>query len=184
MTRISGLDLSLSCTGVTRITRGDALGHQVDVRRVMSKPTKSPTLGDRSTRLRRLAGEITALCAGSSLVVVEGPAYSSNSGAAHDRAGLWWLVVARLQGAGIQVVEVPPASLKTYATGKGNAGKDDVLTAVIRRYAHVSFNGNDEADSLILASMGARFAGFPIEGDLPQVQLRAMEKVSWHPTTR
>ena len=182
--RVVGLDLSLTCTGVARIDRGDALGHETQVRRVVSKPTKDPTLADRSRRLRRLAGDTTALCAGASLVVVEGPSYASTSGAAHDRAGFWWLVVGRLTGAGLNVVEVPPASLKTYATGKGNAGKDDVLTAVVRRYPDVTFAGNDEADALVLAAMGARFAGFPIEDSLPQTHLRALEKVQWHPTTR
>lgn len=182
--RVVGLDLSLTSTGVACVTRGDGLGHDVQVRRVLSKPTAHPSLADRSRRLRRLAGETTALCAGAALIVVEGPAYASTSGAAHDRAGYWWLVVGRLTGAGLNVVEVPPASVKTYATGKGNAGKDDVLTAAVRRYPHVEFAGNDEADALVLAAMGARFAGFPIEDALPQTHLRALEKVQWHPTTR
>lgn len=175
--RVVGLDLSLSCTGVAQITTGTPA--LVVVRRVVSKPTKEPTTLTRSVRLRRLAGDTTALCAGADLVVVEGPAYASSGAGTWDRAGFWWLVVARLTGAGLNVVEVPPSSLKTYATGKGNAGKDDVLSHAVRRYPHVAFNGNDEADALILAAMGARFAGCPIETSLPNTHTRAMTSVRW-----
>lgn len=192
MTRIVGLDLSLQRTGVTCIDR-DGLAATVQVRSVTAKARAVKrgdpphTLAERSLRLRRLAGEVTGLCAGADLVVVEGPTYSSDTGKAHDRAGMWWLIVARLTGAGLNVVEVSPTALKTYALGKGagaGTGKDDVVTAVVRRYPHIEFSGNDEADSLVLAAMGARFAGFPIEpgGDLPQTHLRGMDSVKWNPT--
>lgn len=188
MTVITGLDLSLTRTGVTRIVTHPSAPAAVTCRsvmiraRVVKKGDPPHTMAERSTRLRRIAGDVTTLCTGSDLVVVEGPSYSSDSGKAHDRAGLWWLIVARLTGAGLQVVEVPPSSLKMYALGKGGgagAGKDDVLSATIRRHPTVEFSGNDEADSLVLASMGARFVGQPIDGDLPQRYLRAMDGVRW-----
>lgn len=182
--RVVGLDLSLTCTGVARITNREYEGTTVQVTRVTSKPTRDPSLADRSRRLRRLAADVVTLAAGADLVLVEGPSYASNTGSAHDRAGLWWLIVGRLTGAGLNVVEVPPSSLKTYATGKGNAGKDDVLSAVVRRYPSVTFNGNDEADALVLAAMGARFAGFPIEpgAGLPLTHTRGMTRIAWAPT--
>lgn len=156
---------------------------KVSVARIVSKPSKDPTLADRSVRLRKLAQQATQACVGADLAVVEGPTYASTTGAAHDRAGFWWLVVGRLTGAGLNVVEVPPASVKTYATGKGNAGKDQVLAAVVLRYRHhVEVTGNDEADGLVLAAMGARFARVPIEDTLPQTHLRAMTGVRWTPT--
>lgn len=170
---VIGLDLSLTSTGVARIDGSDAT-----VARVVSKPAAS-TLAARSARLRSIAAKVTGMCAGAGLVVVEGPAYASKSGAAHDRAGYWWLVVAELTATGVPVVEVPPATLKVFATGRGNAGKDDVLTAVVRRYPHVEFAGNDEADALVLAAMGCRLLGAPLEASLPQTHLRAMEKVKY-----
>lgn len=192
MTTIVGLDLSLARTGVARITRGDALGHEVTVQsvivkqRTVSTKRRDPplTLHERDVRLRKIAGRVIDLCRGADLVVVEGPSYGSSAeSGTWDRAGLWWLIVARLGGAGLPVVEVPPSSLKTYALGKGGGagtGKDDVVTAVVRAYPDVAFSGNDEADALVLAAMGARFAGFPIEPRTPPAtHLRAMHGVKW-----
>ena len=68
----------------------------------------------------------------------------------------------------------PPTSRATYATGKDNAGKDAVLAAVVRRYPDVDVTGNDEADALVMAAMGARLLGHPLEDSLPQSHLRAL----------
>ena len=222
MTRIVGLDLSLTGTGIATVdnapvcpscggtvtTSGDRhpprciravcryegpgdTAHRVAVSRVTSKgPARRKgdppvPLSSRSVRLRRLAQQITQECAGADLVVVEGPSYASEGAGTWDRAGLWWLVVGRLTGAGLPVVEVPPSNVKMYALGKGNGastGKDEVLAAVIRRYLPVvEVPGNNEADALVLAAMGARFTGAPIEpgGDLPAANLRAMTTVRW-----
>lgn len=180
MTRIVGLDLSLTSTGLVRGT----VGALPTIERITSKPppANKVTLGTRSTRLRSLAGQITERCAGADLVVVEAPTYSGKTtGSAHDRAGLWWLVVARLTGAGLQVVEAELHAVKMYATGRGNADKDAVLAAVVRRYPLLEVTGNDEADALVLYAMGARFTGTPLEPVLPAQNLRAMDRVAWTP---
>lgn len=175
--RVVGLDLSLTGTGLA-----DAAGMVVEVARFGS-PADDRTVAGRSRRLRHLAGRIhdRILLAGRpDLVVVESPAYSSSTGKAHDRSGLWWLVVARLTGSGVVVVEVTTQHLKMYATGRGTGvDKDDVLAAVVRRYPGVNVGKNDEADALVLAAMGRRYLGDPIEGLLPQTHLRAMTRVAW-----
>ena len=84
---------------------------------------------------------------------------------------------------------IPPASLKMYATGKGNASKDAVLAAAIRRYPDVEFDGNDAADALILAAMGADHLGFPLvsktpsgrksRATLPARNREALGKIDW-----
>jgi crossover junction endodeoxyribonuclease RuvC len=155
-----GLDLSLTSTGVAVATPNGAITD-----RITSKPVPNATHAD--------------------LVIIEGPSYGSTTPHQHDRAGLWWLVVADLRNLAYQVVEVPPSTRMRYATGRGNANKDDVLSAVIRRYPHVDVNGNDEADALILAAMGARHLGLPLEGKvlagpiLPLTHLAAMDAVHW-----
>lgn len=182
MTVVVGLDSSLTSYGLARLDLPGLIPDpSVRVSRLTSKPPPADevTLDTRSHRLRRLAGGAFNACAGADLVMIEGPSYASDSGAAHDRAGLWWMVVGRLTGQGYTVVEVPPSTVKVYATGNGGAPKDQVLAAVIRRYPAVEVSGNDEADALVLAAMGARHLGQPIEPDLPQTHLRAMKAVKW-----
>jgi crossover junction endodeoxyribonuclease RuvC len=75
---------------------------------------------------------------------------------------------------------VPPSSLKVYATGNGNADKDAVLAAVVLRYQGlVTVVNNDIADALIIAAIGARQIGAPLEASLPATHLRAMGGVTW-----
>ena len=81
-------------------------------------------------------------------------------------------------GAGVPVLPVPPSCRAKYATGKGNAGKDEVLLAVARRYPHAPVGGNDEADALVLAAMGARLLGEPVEDSLPKAHLDALAKLA------
>jgi crossover junction endodeoxyribonuclease RuvC len=183
--KVIGLDLSLTSTGVAVATQDGAVTD-----RITSKPVPNATLEDRDVRLYAIQRRVMEYVTGDvDLVVVEGPSYGSTTGHQHDRAGLWWLVVRSLfrQSSTFHVVEVPPSSRMKYATGRGNASKDDVLSAAIRRYPHVDVNGNDEADALVLAAMGARWLGHPLEGQyhgtaapfLPQTHLAAMDAVHW-----
>lgn len=170
-----GLDLSLTSTGVATIRNGAAV-----VRRITSKPTKDATTEDTSARLDSLVAAIVSAIPSSdaTLVAVEGPSFGSTGGAQHERGGLWWLVRRALRAEGLDVVVVPPTVVKKYATGAGNAQKDRVLAAVVRRYPDVDVTGNDEADALVLAAIRARNAGFPFEVSLPQVQADAAKSVS------
>lgn len=187
---IVGLDLSLTSSGVVRLrldvptTVGFAPPHTLH--RVQSKAVHGKDTAAKSRRLRTIAGEVTQLCAGAGLVLVEGPSYGSEGRGTWDRAGLWWLVVARLTGAGLNVVEVPPTNLKQYVLGKGggkDTGKDQMLAAVIRRYTWAEVDGNDVADALGLAAMGARFTGCPVD-DLPAKNLSALRGIAWAPNER
>ena len=162
MSRITGLDLSLASTGIARIV--DGRGH---VDRVRSAGHNGDTLGARQHRLHAIASTVCARARLSDLVVIESPAYSRTQGAAHDRSGLWWLIVNHLIRHHVPVAEVPPSVRAKFATGRGNAGKDEVLAAVIKRYPDVDVTGNDEADALTLAAMGALHLGVPLTGAIP-----------------
>lgn len=172
--KVVGLDLSLTSTGVAVATQDGAVTD-----RITSKPTPNATLADRAERLRGIRTRILELARLADLVVIEGPSYGSTTGHQHDRSGLWWLVVSSLE-VRHAVVEVPPSTRIRYALGKGAGSKDDVLTAVIRRYPHVDVNGNDEADALLLAAMGARWLGRPLERQpLAKTHTAALDKVTW-----
>jgi Holliday junction resolvasome RuvABC endonuclease subunit len=170
-----GLDLSLTSTGVAVIP-----GDQIRVVRVTSKPVPKATSDDTAFRLDGIVDGILAHIPASdaTFVAVEGPSFGSSGSAAHVLGGLWWMVRHALRVEGLDVVIVPPSVVKKYATGKGNAPKDQVLAAVIRRYPDVNVTGNDEADALVLAAIRARHTGHPIEETLPVAQASAAEKVT------
>ncbi|WP_051750079.1 hypothetical protein [Phycicoccus jejuensis] len=175
MTRVLGLDLSLAATGLALIDTDDRL--VVDTWTHGTKPGPD-TITGRLTRLDAITSQVTCLDR-IDLVVIEGPSLGQRAqSGTFERAGLWWLTVNRLDQDGVRVVEVPPSTLKRYATGKGNASKDAVLLAVARRYPHVDVKSNDEADALVLAAMGARHLGAPVD-DLPKGHLAAMDAVAW-----
>lgn len=168
---VVGLDLSLTSTGCAWINVVDG-AHHVEVER-----WRPPSRGH--LRLDYLMEQVGLAVAGATLVVLEGPSFGSVGAGSHDRAGLWWLVAHHLWTRRLDYAVVPPMSRAMYGAGRGNAAKDDVLAAVIRRYPDVPVAGNDQADALILAAMGVRHLGHPLERELPQVNLRAMDKIVW-----
>jgi hypothetical protein len=180
--RVVGLDLSLSATGIA-----SNLGW---VHTVASEPPPTPrdprtgkptpaTLDQRRERLAAIAVEVISMCTSADLVVIEGPSYASSGSGTWDRAGLWWLVVHGLLAQQHTVALVPPSNRMKYATGKGRIAKEAVFAAVIRRYPDVEVSNNNEADAWVLAAMGARSLGHPVEQSLPLAHLEAMDKVTW-----
>lgn len=180
---VVGIDISLTSTGMCSIRDGN-----VSVWTVPSRPLGT-TLDARAERLDQISKKIAAGCLvddlrrwNLDLVVIEAPSLGqSRQGGTHDRSGLWWLVVDCLRRMGATVVEVPPACRAKYAAGKGNATKDAVMLAVARRYDGLCLvSGNDEADALVLAAMGARHLGRPVEvSPLPAANVAGMDGVAW-----
>ena len=181
--RVAGIDLSLASTGLAD-NRG-----RVD--RVQTKSSGADaTVSDVLRRLHRIVAEVQAFATlgadldgtkfpadPADLVVIEGPAYGTRrQGGEHVRAGCWWLVADRLTDWGLPILVVPPSVRAMYATGKGNASKDAVLAAAIKRYPAWDITGNDVADAVVLAAIGARLLGHPID-DLPKTHLRALDKL-------
>ncbi len=58
---------------------------------------------------------------------------------------------------GIDILLVPPASLKIFMTGKGNADKEAVMQAIADTYGY-NITQNDEADAFALMKMGEMYA--------------------------
>lgn len=177
---VAGLDLSLASTGIA-VTRNDG---GILTRRVRSSGKKDDTWAQRSARLKGLAAEIVSWIPEDSLVVIESPSYASTTGAQHDRSGLWWIVYGTLELRGCNIIPVTPAQRMTYAVGKGGGkgtDKDNILAATIRRYPDIDITGNDIADAVLLAAIGARLDGRPIEDSLPAANLKALAKLSIPP---
>lgn len=171
---VVGIDLSLTATGIAHAYTGAAV-----VETITSIGKAGATLADRAARLDHLTTTILENLGNAQLVVIEGPAYSRSNPGMHDRSGLWWLVVDALRHRAYPTAVVTPTGRAKYATGKGNAGKDQVLLAVARRYPDVEVTNNNEADALVLAAMGARHLGHALEHDLPKTHLTAMDAAAW-----
>lgn len=167
-----GIDLSLTGTGLAIIVENGIRTHLFT-----SKGKKDASLSERANRLNDLTNAITQSIPSGALVVIEQPAYSQTGGSHHDRSGLWWLVLTALHPYH-RIVEVAPGTLKKFATGKGNAGKDEMLAAAIRRYPNAEVTNNNVADALHLAAMGARYLGHPQEADTVKIA-EAMAVPRW-----
>lgn len=113
------------------------------------------------------------------LVVIEGYSYASGN-KAHDVGEMGGVVRLALYEAGIAYHVVSPATIKMAATGKGNASKDDVLLAAVRRLGYDG-NNKDEADALWLYRLTLHaLGGTPL--DVPKTHLRALAALPWAKT--
>lgn len=165
----AGIDLSLTSTGICVTGDGERY-----IRRIQTKAV--PDLRATRRRLLSISAEIEGMVPRGSYVCIEGPSMASKFGHPHDRSGLWWLVVDMLMRNSCTVVSVPPTSRAKYATGKGNAAKDAVLAAVIRKHPDLPIVCNDVADAVALDDMANRFNGTPLD-DPPATHLKALEGV-------
>lgn len=170
---VVGLDLSLTGTGLARVSE-DGL----QVKRISSIGSADATLVERSVRLKSMIDRILTWTGEPGLVAIESPAYHSASGHTHDRSGLWFGVVSALLDQGVIVAEVPPATLKKYATGKGNVNKDAMIAAMVRRFPDVDINDNNIADAVALGCVAARLLDHPIDGELSQARGQAWKTIT------
>lgn len=154
---VVGVDLSLTSTAIAAMSTADGTLY---VHRVRSSGKSDASLYEKLARAEKLADDIVAavMACSPSLVSIEGAQFStSKDSSAHRRAGLWWLVISKLRSNGVDVVEVPVSTVKKWATGKGNAGKDAMIAFAARRWEQVT--QNDEADAAWLADISAYVKG-------------------------
>lgn len=177
MVDVVGLDVSLTATGIADSDGGLNL--------VGSTGVLGMELYDRIDAIDALAAEIVESVKERKpvLVVVEGLEVASAARNALvsviDRAWLYLGVVRRLRGLGIDLAVATPASLKVYATGRGNATKNAVIDAVARRLPRFETGGNDNlCDAAVLCAMGSDRRGTPL-ALLPRAHTRALDAVHW-----
>lgn len=161
MTVVGGLDQSLTSFGVACVSSGSA----PELRRW--QPAKR--LGTGHERLEWLLGNVREAAAGWDLAVIEGLAFGARGSSLLDLAGLFTAVTHELWKLGVPYAVVSPYVRAKYITGNVKAGKDECLLAVERRFPGAVVAGNDQADALTLAAMGADHLGFPL-AKLPEAQ--------------
>ena len=111
------------------------------------------------------------------MVVIEG--YSFGSGhRAHNMGELGGVVRLALFEKGRVLAVVPPSSRAKYATGKGNAPKEQVLAEAIRRLKYEGHD-NNEADAMWLLAMAADQYDAPYRVVVPAGHRVALKSIEW-----
>lgn len=161
--KVTGLDLSMTATGLT-------------ASRDAGKPgvwtIKTRAAGD--LRLSEIKTRVLELAAGSDLVLIEG--YLNRSMSAGITGMVHGAVRLALYEEGLRYATLPPASLKKFATGKGNASKTEMAVAAFRRGDGIEFTDDNACDSWWLWVAANEFLEQPVVA-LPKAQREALEKV-------
>jgi len=148
-----GLDLSLTSTGV-------AIG-----RATWAIATKGLRGEERLIYIRDLILEAISDLEpepdNQFVVFVEGYSFASRNSHAHALGELGGVIRVALHEAEIPFVEVPPTCRAKFATGKGNASKSEVVSAISARTSLIwDGPGNeDRCDAWILQEMGRTILG-------------------------
>ena len=170
--KVLGIDPSLTSTGLALVEGGRVIRTE----RVRSKLKGHERVREILIAIRNLAIDDDEV----DIVGIEGPAFRAKGSSVVQIFGLWGIITHKLWEWKVPYYVVPPSNRMKYATGKGQISKDEVLAAVIDRYRDlVQVTGNDVADALIVAAMGARHFEEPLESSLPQTHLKALEGVQW-----
>lgn len=164
---VVGLDLSLTSTGI-------ALGDDwTDA--FVSKKKGMERLDE---ILDRIQGTVCWLP--TPYVVVEGYAFARRANYAFSLGELGGLVKYWCWKNDIPVVEVPPTLRAKFATGRGNANKSEVVSAISARTG-MTFAGSgadDMVDAWILLEMGKQHFN-QSDRSWPQQHMEALKKVEW-----
>jgi hypothetical protein len=156
--RVVGLDLSMTATGVC-----DGDGAR----------TVKPASRDGDRRLMQIVAELRPLCYGADLVVIEDlPTHAHSAGI----TGMVHGAVRHMLLSGPPYVTVPPASLKKFATGRGNCGKPEMAVALFKR-AGLELGDSDQVDAWWLRAAGHQLLGDPLV-ELPAAQVAALDKLA------
>lgn len=171
--RVIGIDLSLSATGVAIHTEdGQALSTTI-------RTGPGDHLADQHDRITHIISEINGrLHNRTALAVLEGPSYGSRGAGTWDRAGLWWMTYHLLHSCAVPTAVIPPATLKRFATGRGNATKTDMAVALAKRTDGLEMRDDNRVDAWWLAAAGREHLGHPIVS-LPKAQRDALASADW-----
>lgn len=166
MKPIAGIDLSLTSTG---------LSCDDEMIVIQSKETGAQRLFEIQSYVRQfLSNHDFPFC------VIEGYSFNSRNTQAHKIGELGGVIRLQLHILGIPFVEVPPTSRAKFATGKGNAGKSEVVSAVSARTGIVwTGSGSDDlCDAFILEEMGRTVVGNN-RFDWPEENKKALSSIDW-----
>lgn len=123
-----GVDQSLSSTG---ICIGDGVSALEYLDYFSTKKISDEELAD-IKRVKEISEHIVKLAKEYKVshIYLEAISYGSTGRATRQLAGLLFVMASDLIDEGFDVHIVPPTSLKKFATGKGNSGKDVMMSSL------------------------------------------------------
>jgi len=163
-----GLDLSLTSTGVS--VGGKTFSIKSKLRGIQ--------------RLVEISEQVieSAKKTNPAIVILEGYSYGSKFSRAHALGELGGAVKVGLHLAGFRIVEVPPKCRAKFATGNGNASKNDVMAFMALNFPGLFAKtcGDDEYDAWVLEQMGYAQIG-ECSFRWSNSQLLGLKRVDWSP---
>jgi crossover junction endodeoxyribonuclease RuvC len=162
--RYVGIDPS-SKTGLVII---DKQGNIINTQDVTTKEKKDPH------RFSDIADKIIDELEPNDVITIEGFSYGSKGKGVSFQYGLGWIIRYLLMERGYNYIEVPPTSVKKFATGKGNTKKDEMVLPIYKKWGfeHTSDNVRD---AFVLAQMAK---GIYDSSNLTEYQKEALKKVT------
>lgn len=160
--RVIGIDPSLAATGVAT---SDGELHTIKTKTAWGEAERHLTIYREFNLLVVTKPEVPTLA-----VIEDLPANAMSAGLTGRAQGILRLSLAQR---GIPYVAIPPATLKKFATGKGNARKP------VMRQAWLEFTGEDNKDDNQVDAAWLRQIGLHLTGEsvnLPPEQLAAVDK--------
>lgn len=161
-----GLDISLTSTGYS-------INGNTGLIKVKSKGAE---------RLHQISTAVADLCIENNVEVValEGYSFASRNSQAHSIGELGGCIRMKLWESSIPYIEIPPTSRAKFATGRGNAGKSEVVSSISSKTG-MTFSGSgadDECDAWILEQMCITYLG-KSQYEWTKEQLSALDKIDW-----
>ncbi len=164
--QLMGLDLSLTSTGYS-------INQETGIISIKEKGAE---------RLSIISNKIIDLVIDNSVdvVIIESYSFASRNSQAHSIGELGGAVRMRLWECGMPFIDVPPTCRAKFATGKGNAGKSEVISAISAK-TNIVWSGpgaDDRCDAWVLEQMGLAQLEKSLY-DWTKVQLSALESIDW-----
>lgn len=157
---VFGVDLSLRSTGLASFD-----GHTWDTATIKTTP-EDQTPESFLIRVDNIAAKAVSWMdpRDGDVIAMEGPALHAKSSQLDRMFAAWWLVFKTIHAHHESPLIVPPATLKKFATGKGNADKGMMRAALDERVPGHAATNNDTTDASWLAVAASVWDGHPIVG--------------------
>ncbi len=172
MSGFIGIDWSMTACGVATYVDGEW-----DRMTVRTKPDDGTPSGF-LRRVHHIASKIIEWAdpAEGDVWAIEGPSLGAKGAAVDRMFGGFWITVDDLTQHHAEPWVFAPTSIKKLATGKGNAGKDEVVIQTTKRLPEADASNNNEADAVWLAIAASLLHGEPII-ELPTAHTTGLKRI-------